>query len=163
VASAGAARAVALREVADGDLPAFFEFHRDRDAGRMAAFTHKDPDDRAAFLAHWAKIRGDGGVLIRTVLCDGTVAGYVSKFLRSGTPEVCYWLGRTFWGRGVATRALSQFLPLVAERPLQARVADDNVASLRVLQKCGFAACGRDRFFANARGREIDELILELR
>jgi RimJ/RimL family protein N-acetyltransferase len=155
--------AVFLREVAEGDVDAFFEFHRDREAGRMAAFIHKDPDDRDAFGAHWAKIRADAAVTIRTIVSDGAVAGYGSKFLRAGTPEVSYWLGRSFWGKGIATRALADFLPLVAERPLQARVADDNHASRRVLEKCGFTVSGRDRFFANARGEEIDETIFELR
>jgi RimJ/RimL family protein N-acetyltransferase len=43
-----------------------------------------------------------------------------------------------FWGRGVATEALSAFLGLEPVRPLYAGVAKHNVASIRVLQKCGF-------------------------
>jgi RimJ/RimL family protein N-acetyltransferase len=47
-------------------------------------------------------------------------------------------------------------------RPIYARVAKDNVASLRVLEKCGFTITGQAKGFANARGEEIEEWILEL-
>ena len=38
----------------------------------------------------------------------------------------------------------------------------DNLASLRVLEKCGFVVIGREKGFANARGMEIEEVVLEL-
>lgn len=47
-------------------------------------------------------------------------------------------------------------------RPIYARVAADNRASPCVLEKCGFRVTGQDMGFANARGAEIAELILEL-
>jgi RimJ/RimL family protein N-acetyltransferase len=75
---------------------------------------------------------------------------------------VSYWLGRPFWGRGIASRALALFLELVQERPLFARAAKDNIASVRVLQKSGFIIKGEDRGFAHARGEEIAELLLRL-
>ena len=90
------------------------------------------------------------------------VAGNVLMFPHAGQPEVGYWVGREFWGRGVATRALAEFLRLVARRPLHARVATDNAASLRVLEKCGFASTGRDRGFAHGRGTEVEEYVLRL-
>ena len=46
--------------------------------------------------------------------------------------------------------------------PLHARVAHDNVASRRVLEKCGFRVVGTDRGFVEARSREIDEIVLRL-
>lgn len=67
------------------------------------------------------------------------------------------------WGKGIATRALAAFLDLETRRPLEARVAQDNRASLRVLEKNGFSVVGTDRFFANARGEEIDEYVLRTR
>ncbi len=79
-----------------------------------------------------------------------------------GKPEVSYWIGKPYWGKGVATRALSAFLFHVKVRPLYARVAKDNIASLRVLEKCGFARIGEDKGFANARGEEVEEFILRL-
>jgi RimJ/RimL family protein N-acetyltransferase len=128
----------------------------------MAAFTAPDPADREAFAVHWSRLLADEAVTVRTVLVDGEVAGNVLLFPHAGQPEVGYWLGRRFWGRGVATRALAQFLDLIPVRPLYARAAKDNAASVRVLGKCGFVVVGEDRGYANARGAEIDEYVLRL-
>ena len=154
---------IVLRNVTQQDLPIFFEQQLDPEANRMAAFTSKDPSDRDAFTAHWAKIMGDTAIVKQTIVFEGRVAGSVVSFQLFGKPSVAYWLGREFWGKGIATRALAQFLGVVATRPLYARAAKDNVASIRVLEKCGFTICGEEKGFSNARGEEIEELILELR
>jgi RimJ/RimL family protein N-acetyltransferase len=153
---------VQLREISEEDLPIFFEQQRDPDANYMAAFTTKDPADRAAFDAHWHRILHDDTIIKRTVVVEGQVAGNVMCHRAFGTPEVCYWLGREFWGRGVATAALQALLGLVETRPLFARAAADHCASLRVLEKCGFRVTGREQGYAHARAEEIEELILEL-
>ncbi len=154
---------VTLREVLPSDLPAFFSHQLDPDAVHMAAFTAEDPSDHDAFMARWAKIMADESMVKRTVLYDGEVAGHIVRFERSGDPEVTYWIDRALWGRGVATAALTRFLAEVRERPLYARAAKDNLASLRVLQKCGFKVSGTSRWFASARGEKIEEALLELR
>ena len=153
---------VLLRVVLPDDLPILFEFERDPDACWMAAFTAEDPDDRAAFMAHWARILADTTVTTRAIICDGQVAGSIACFLRSGTPEVGYWLGKRYWGQGVATRALALFLRQVTRRPIYARVVKDNAASLGVLRACGFALHSEDRGYANARHAEVEEYILRL-
>jgi RimJ/RimL family protein N-acetyltransferase len=156
---------IVLREVTEDDLVIFFEHQQDPDANWMAAFTAKDPTDWAAFAAKWAKILGDGTGTAKTIVCGGRVAGYILSFIApwSGQREVSYWVGRDQWGRGVATKALATFVDGQAERPLYARAARDNFASIRVLEKCGFILIGRDRGLANARGEEIEEVVLELR
>lgn len=154
---------VVLRAVAEEDLPIFFEQQLDPVANHMAAFTSVDPADRAAFDHRWRRILADPTLVRKTVLCEGRVAGSILCHTWFGEREVCYWLGREFWGRGVASRALAEFLNAVEARPLFARVARDNVASLRVLQKCGFVITGEERGFANARGEEVEELVLELK
>lgn len=151
-----------LRDVTLTDLPFFFAHQLDPDANYMAAFTAKGPADHAAFMAHWQRILADPDLMNRTIVYDGEVAGSVARYTEAGRPEVTYWLGRAFWGRGIATAALAAFLQEVVERPIYARVAADNAGSLRVLQKCGFVVIGRDRGYANARGAEIEELILRL-
>jgi RimJ/RimL family protein N-acetyltransferase len=153
---------VLLREVLSDDLPVLFEFERDPEACWMAAFTADDPDDRAAFMAHWARVLADDSIIKRTIIFDGQVAGSVVCYLRAGTPEVGYWLGRPFWGQGVATRALALLLRQVTRRPVYARAVKDNAGSLRVLQKCGFAIHGEDHGYANARHAEVEEYILRL-
>ena len=126
---------VLLRDVTEGDLPILFEQQRDPAANRMAAFTAKDPADRVAFAAKWAKILGDESSTNRTILFGGQVAGCIGAFVApwSGKLEVSCWIGREFWGKGIATKALAVFLSVVKSRPLYARAAKDNVASLRVL------------------------------
>ena len=151
-----------LREVHDDDLPRFFRHQLDPEANRMAAFTAKNPSDREAFDRHWAKIRSDPAITIRTILARGEVAGNVASFERNGKLEVTYWLGREFWGRGIATRALSLFLELQTTRPIYGGVAKDNLGSLRVLQKCGFRICAEDKGYANARGEDVEEFLLRL-
>lgn len=153
---------VTLREVRDGDLPLFFEFTSDPAAVRMAAFTSADPSDRAMFNAHWQRIRSADTVTIRTVLADGAVVGSVGVYGPPDEREVTFWIDRAHWGRGLATAALRALLDAVPERPLHARAAADNAGSLRVLQKCGFVVTGTDQGYAEARGEDTDEAVLQL-
>ncbi|OGN94698.1 MAG: GNAT family N-acetyltransferase [Chloroflexi bacterium RBG_13_50_21] len=150
---------IQLREVVRNDLPIFYEQQLNPDANWMAAFTAKDPTDRGAFDTHWAKILADNGIAIRTILHDGQVVGSVLCHAWGGEPEISYWLGREFWGKGIATQALRLFLQVVTSRPLTARVAKDNLASIRVLEKNGFKLVGEGKWLSNARGMEIDELV----
>ncbi len=159
---------VSLRAVIPSDLPAIFTHQLDAEACRMAAFTADDPTDRAAFDAHWAKIFASDTVIVRTVVVRGEagaehVAGHIASFLRGEEREVTYWIGREFWGRGVATWALRLLLEEDGTRPIFGRAAADNKPSIRVLEKCGFVEVARERGFANARGEEIEEVVMRLR
>jgi RimJ/RimL family protein N-acetyltransferase len=140
---------VLLRDVQVSDLPVFFEHQLDPEATYMAGFPARD---RESFMAHWNRILEDESVVKKTVLFEGEVAGNIVSFVNSGEREVGYWIGREFWGRGIATRALAGFLRLEARRPLFASVARHNSASIRVLQKCRFRVSGE----------EPDDLILKL-
>ena len=151
---------VRLREVTEADLPIFFAHQQDPDAIRMAAFAARD---RPTFMAHWAQILADENVIVRTILVDEQVAGNIVSWSQLGEHEVGYWLGREYWGRGVATQALTAFLEHLPTRPLFARVAQHNIGSRRVLEKCGFVVIGEDRIFADANGEEIAEFVLILR
>ncbi|MFE0700365.1 GNAT family N-acetyltransferase [Streptomyces sp. NPDC058872] len=153
---------VSLRPVHPSDLPVFFRHTSDPESNRMAAFTAEDPTDRAHFDAHWKRILASPVVVARTVLADGDVVGHAAVYGDPGEREVTYFIDRSHWGRGIATAALRGLLAEAPERPLLARVAADNIGSVRVLEKCGFEVIGEDRGFANARGAEIDELVLRL-
>ena len=139
---------VTLRDVERDDLSVFFEHQLDPEATRMADFPSRDWE---AFLAHWHSLLDDT-IVKKTVLFWGEVAGNVVSFAHSGQREVGYWIGRRYWGKGVATRALAAFLGLEPRRPLYAHVARHNAASLRVLKRCGFGISGE----------EPEGLILEL-
>jgi RimJ/RimL family protein N-acetyltransferase len=51
---------------------------------------------------------------------------------------------REHWGKGIATRGLSEFLMLEPIRPLHAWIAIHNVGSIRVLEKCGFRTVAQE-------------------
>ena len=126
---------IILRNVSDEDLPLFFEHQRDPDALRMGAFSSRERD---SFLTHWrTKVLRPENVT-RTILVGGLVAGYIGSWEQDTKRLVAYWIGREHWGKGIATRALAEFLVLEPIRPLHAWVALHNVASIRVLEKCGF-------------------------
>ena len=129
---------VLLRDVEPDDLPLFFEHQRDPVAVAMVVFRSRD---KAEFDEHWAKILADDASLKKTIVADGQIAGHIGSFGRDGKREVGYWIDRTLWGRGIASEALSAFLCLEQRRPLYAGVAPHNIASMRVLQKCGFTLC----------------------
>ena len=149
---------VRLRDVVEADLPILFEHQRDPDAARMAAFPSRDWE---AFLTHWStKILGDATVAKKTILFNGRVAGNIVSFARDGKPLVGYWIGREFWGQGVATSALAQFLETVPGRPLYANVAKHNVGSIRVLEKCGFRISGEQPPGPGEDG--VEEIVMEL-
>jgi len=126
---------VILREVVDSDLPIFFEHQRDPEALRMAAFPSRAHD---AFMTHWARLRRETSNIARTIVCDDQVAGNIGSWIAGNRRLIGYWIGREFWGRGVATAALDAFVAEIKERPLHAFVAKHNVGSIRVLQKCEF-------------------------
>jgi RimJ/RimL family protein N-acetyltransferase len=154
---------IQLRSIGDDDLPIFFEQQLDPEANWMAAFTAKNPSDRQAFDAHWHKILADKTITISTILYEGLVAGSVLCHSWDGDPEISYWLGKSYWGKGIATQALTLFLEIVPQRPLYARVAKDNIASIRVLEKNGFTLSGEGKWFSNARGSEVEELLWVLK
>jgi RimJ/RimL family protein N-acetyltransferase len=105
----------------------------------MAAFPIRA---REAHAAHWKKVRADAGVRLQTILVDGRVAGNVVSFESEGRRLVGYWIGREFWSRGIASRALALFLEHDTARPLEAFVAKHNAGSIRVLEKNGFVRVG---------------------
>jgi RimJ/RimL family protein N-acetyltransferase len=121
--------------VVESDLDAFFEHQREPEANEMAIFPARD---RETFDAHWRKILADDSLLKKTIVHEGAVAGNVVSWKQDGMQLVGYWIGRDFWGKGLATRALTEFVAEVEQRPLHAWVATSNVGSIRVLEKCGF-------------------------
>ena len=151
-----------LREVRDEDLPLLFEQWTDPIAEHMAAFTTPDQADWDAFERRWSRLRADESVITRAIVVDGEVTGTIGSWGDPGEREVTYWIGRSHWGKGIATGALSAFLAVDLSRPLHARVAYDNVASRRVLEKCGFHFIATERGFAQARSAEIEEHVLLL-
>ena len=150
---------VRIRGIEPHDLPTLFEFQLDPEANRLAA-TH--PRNSDAFDAHWEVILKDPSVTVKAILVGDVLAGSITCFKSDGHDSIGYWVGKEFWGQGVATQALVLLLDQVPVRPLHARVAVNNAASIRVLKKCGFEIVGYQHSQADDRYQECEEAILEL-
>lgn len=131
---------VTLRDVVEDDVHIFYRHQADPVSVEMAQVAARD---EATYFAYWTRLLGDATVGKKTVLSDGTVAGLVISFDRDGMRELGYWLGREFWGHGIARSAVRQYLPLEPHRPLFAIVAEHNLASRRILSRYGFQEAGR--------------------
>ena len=128
---------ITLRPVLETDLPILFQQQLEPKAIAMSAYPSKD---KGEFMRHWEGILKNKTIVARTIIYKDKVAGHIICW-KEGKYEqqVGYWIGKQFWGRGIATSALEEFLPEVKVRPLYAHVANHNPASKRVLEKNGFA------------------------
>lgn len=147
-----------LRPITEADLPILFAQQEDP-AGHALVGTK--PRTWEEFTAHMAKISTDPTTRLYVIEADGQVAGSIGSFERGGLREVGCRIGADYWSRGIATQALTAFLPLDPVRPLHAGVSKINRASWRVLEKCGFRIEHEETFTA-ADGRQVEGLLMRL-
>jgi len=153
---------IKLRPTKISDLNTLFQFQLDKEGGYLAAFMPKDPTDKAAYISKHTKLLEDPTVNNQTILLDNIIVGSIAKFVIEGDTEITYWIDKKFWGQGIATKALKEFLAIETVRPIFGRVAFDNFGSQKVSEKCGFEKVGADKSFANARQTEVEEFIYRL-
>ena len=150
---------IQIRPVESGDLPILFEFQLDAESNQMA-FTH--PRSKEEFDSHWEKSLADPKVVVRSIIVGDSLAGSIACFNSEDKNCIGYWIGKPFWGKGIATAALKLLLAEIETRPLHSRVAITNVASIRVLEKCGFQEVGREWSPASDRYVECEEVVMRL-
>jgi RimJ/RimL family protein N-acetyltransferase len=100
------------------------------------------------------------------IVVDGAAVGGVGLRLGADvfrrSAEVGYWLGEAYWGRGIATEALRAVTDYALASfdvcRLEAGVFEWNPASMRVLEKAGYALEGRRRCSVTKDGCTIDWL-----
>ena len=153
---------ITLKRTAADDLNNLFQFQLDQEGIHMAAFTPNNPGDKKAYIEMYSKFLSDPTINMRTIRFDNEIVGSIAKFVIENDAEITYWIDRKFWGQGIATTSLKDFLKMELTRPLFARVAFDNYGSQKVLEKCGFIKIGIDKGYANARQAEIKECIYKL-
>ena len=153
---------ISLRSSIESDLEIFFINQSDEEANYLAAFTSKDPNDKEAYLNKWKRLLKDETINMQTILVENEVVGCVVKFVMEGEAEITYAIAKEYWGKGLTTKAVKSFIDIEKTRPIYGRVAYDNFGSQRVLEKTGFERIGKDKGFANARGKEIEEFIYKL-
>ncbi|MHA7242503.1 GNAT family N-acetyltransferase [Paeniglutamicibacter antarcticus] len=151
-----------LRPLQPEDLDQFFEHQQDPEANLMAAFTARNPADRGVFDHHWGSIANDPKVVVRTIESNGEVAGSILVFEHEDIPEITFWIARRFWGKGITTSAVDAFLAEYEARPLHARVPEDNIGSIKVLERRGFKVVDETAEFSHARAAVVKEYVMEL-
>jgi RimJ/RimL family protein N-acetyltransferase len=153
---------ITLTETEKNDLNTLFLFQLDKEANYLAAFTSKDPSDKTAYIEKFTKLLTDPTITMRTIKVNGVIVGSVAKFVIENDAEITFWIDRSFWGQGITTAALKDFLKIEPARPIYGRAAFDNYGSQKVLENCGFVKIGKGKGFANARQTEIEEYIYKL-
>ncbi|MEO1199256.1 MAG: GNAT family N-acetyltransferase [Pseudomonadota bacterium] len=151
----GTSGKIALRRFSEADASRIADLANDVAVTR---FTSRMPypyalSDAQAFLADIAARSEPGADEAFAITLDGLLAGciaYEPARLGDQVPadalEIGYWLGRPYWGKGIATAAVRQLLVYLEETvpgwPIAAGVFETNPASMRVLQKTGFVEIG---------------------
>lgn len=128
----------------------------------MAAFTRSDPADRAAFDAHYQRVRSDPSNTNLAIEEDGALAGMIASFTVEGDRELTYWIDPARWGRGIASEAVQIFIAREGQRPLFARAAAHNLGSSKVLLRNGFVKIGEETSWADGVGEHVLEYIYRL-
>lgn len=89
---------------------------------------------------------GNGPQVYPVLLKDGTYIGYVQAVpFDDGIWEVGYHIGKSYTGQGYATEAVSAFLPVIMKKigitEMEGICLVDNLASVKVMERCGFIKC----------------------
>jgi RimJ/RimL family protein N-acetyltransferase len=93
------------------------------------------------------------------IVLKGALAGIVSVEPRDGGMELGYWLGRSYWGRGLMTAAAREvtraFFANSPETTLNSGYFSGNEASWAVQRHLGFSVSGERQFFSRPYGRHL--------
>jgi RimJ/RimL family protein N-acetyltransferase len=152
-----------LRCPRHADAPQVADLAADRDVAEMTAnIPHPYPEGAAqAFVAKAREstlLGRDLTMMIALHDDDATVAGLVNARPGPGDcASIAYWLGRRYWGRGIATEAvnavLAEIFARTAANAVVTNVRVTNPASAHVLEKCGFCRVGLGEQRFPARGQ----------
>lgn len=153
---------ITLRPTTAADLETLFQFQTDEEGSYLAAFMAPNHTDKAAYLEKHTRFLSDPTINNMTILIGNTIVGSVAKYMMFGNAEITYWIDRNYWGKGIASQALHEFLKIEPARPLFGHTAFDNFGSQKVLENCGFVKIGTDKGFASARNAEIEEFVFRL-
>lgn len=143
-----------LRLIKDDDFEPFYAMMSDFDGVRMTMSWPWPPDPDFTRMRMNTEAVKSGDVL--AIEADRQFVGQIS--LVNG--EIGYGLARAYWGKGIATWAVQQMLERGFLDPetkvIMAGTWEDNPASMRVLEKCGFVKTGEALVFCKSRGLEVN-------
>ena len=157
-----------LRRWRSRDLASLVHHANNANVSRYLRERFPYPYTRKEGRAFLAAVSGAGPDDTRLAIdVDGEAVGGIGVIIGSDierySAEVGYWLGEAYWGRGIATEALSLFSAHVFERlnllRLFAVAAVANVGSARVLEKAGYQQEAVMRSAAVKFGRPTDQFL----
>jgi RimJ/RimL family protein N-acetyltransferase len=101
------------------------------------------------------------------IVVDGEAVGGIGIVLQPDvfrrSAEIGYWLGEQYWGRGIVTEALRALTEYAFANfdlcRIYAGVFESNPASMRVLEKAGYAFEGRMKKAVTKDGKTMDDFI----
>jgi [ribosomal protein S5]-alanine N-acetyltransferase len=155
---------ITLRELIPSDLDRLVSLANNENVSRYLLYTFPCPYTKAD--GEWWINTGSTqhGATTRVIEYRGEFSGLVGITPQSGwrehLGEIGYWVGAAYWGKGIATSALQQMTDYgfagLQLRKLYAPVLAPNVASMRVLAKCGYALEGVLKSEVKKNGRYFD-------
>ena len=97
---------------------------------------------------------------------DTLVGGVGLSLQENGIYDLGYWVGKQYWGQGIATEASYALLSFgfdnLRQTKIQAGYFDGNDASARVLKKLGFVNLGRTKFFSKSQNQVLCDHMMYL-
>lgn len=155
-----------LRQMTLDDAADMYEYGSDPEMTRFTSWeTHRSIDDARAFLQREVsgfedQIGGSWGIVYNA---DGKFIGAIGFSLRQPgcqVQEIGFHIARGYWGQGLMTecaRAVIRFsFENLGVNRIQATCEPENIASTRVLEKCGMSYEGTLRDWQYSRGRWLD-------
>lgn len=132
-----------LRRACAGDVEAMHRIMSDAQAMRYwSTPPHAEIDETARWIASMIDADPSSSDDFIVTL-DGSLIGKLGAWK---LPEIGFLIDRAQWGKGYASEALAAFIQrrrLLGSPELTADVDPRNAASIRLLQKAGFAEIGR--------------------
>jgi ribosomal-protein-alanine N-acetyltransferase len=156
-----------LRPLVPTDADALARHANDADVAANLRDRFPHPYSRAdadAYIAHAAKRSPQTSFgIVAGGEAIGTISLMLGEDIARRSAEVGYWIGREYWGRGIATDALRAATRYAFDSLGLARVFAvpfaSTAASARVLEKAGYAREGVMRQSAIKYDRLIDQLL----
>ena len=143
---------ITLRSWRDSDAETLYKYASDEEVGARAGWQpHRSVEESLKIIqtvfnnpTTWAIELNETGEAIGAIgygpSCDCSLPA------REGEPTVGYWVAKPFWGMGICTEALQMIVDYVKKNTEISSLISghfiDNLASGRVMEKCGFIATG---------------------
>lgn len=156
--------AVGISLITEEDIKALYPLGNDADVSWMSGGGLTYPVSYEVFRTKKtiALSTSFGEMASYAIRWNNTLVGSIGYFRRQqDLPlEIGYWLGKKYWGKGIATEALRLALGAMQDSGVSGTVMAttmfDNLSSQHILQKCGFREIGTEVLDSPARGQEVE-------